>query len=64
MIQFLTIMLNARRDEEKGATATEYGLLVGFIALAIIAGVTVFGNELNTFFNGLGNDVKGFDKTP
>ena len=26
MIQFLTLMLNARRDEEKGATAVEYGL--------------------------------------
>ncbi len=36
MIQFLTILLNARRDEEKGATAVEYGLMVALIAVAII----------------------------
>ena len=40
--------------EDRGATATEYALLVAFIAIAIIAGVTAFGKELNTFFTGLG----------
>ena len=41
------------RDEDRGATATEYALLVSFIAIAIIAGVTVFGNNLSNFFTGL-----------
>ncbi|WP_433874532.1 Flp family type IVb pilin [Sinomonas atrocyanea] len=41
-------------EKEKGATATEYALLVAFIALAIVAGVTAFGVQLNTFFEGLG----------
>jgi len=36
--------------EETGATAVEYGLIVGFIALAIIAGVTLFGGALNQMF--------------
>ncbi len=45
MIQFLTLMLNARRDEEKGATAVEYGLMVALIAVAIIATVTLLGSE-------------------
>lgn len=40
--------------DERGATATEYGLLVGFIAIAIVAGVAVFGDALNTYFGGLG----------
>lgn len=44
-------------DRERGATATEYALLVAFIALAIIVGVTAFGNQLNTFFDGLAAKV-------
>jgi pilus assembly protein Flp/PilA len=43
--------------EEKGATATEYALLVAFIALAIVVGVTAFGGQLNTFFNSLGGKI-------
>ncbi|WP_210502493.1 Flp family type IVb pilin [Nocardioides xinjiangensis] len=43
---------SAARDE-RGATATEYGLLVGFAAIAIVAGVGFFGESLNTYFDGL-----------
>ena len=46
--------------EEKGATATEYALLVAFIAFAIIIGVGLFGTELNTYFTNLSNTVKGW----
>ncbi|GAB2710645.1 Flp family type IVb pilin [Arthrobacter bambusae] len=42
---------------EKGATATEYSLLVGLIALVIVVGVGAFGTNLNTFFNGLAAKV-------
>lgn len=45
------------KDGERGATATEYALLVAFIALAIVVGVTAFGGQLNTFFNTLGAKV-------
>ena len=48
--------LQAKRSE-RGATATEYGLLVAFIAIAIIVGVTAFGGALNTFFGRLGTKV-------
>ena len=58
--KFITFMLIGR-DEEKGATATEYGLLVGLIALIIVAGVGFFGNSLDTFFQGLGGTVAGWD---
>ncbi|MGN7250727.1 Flp family type IVb pilin [Arthrobacter sp. SAFR-014] len=46
-----------RLASEKGATATEYSLLVAFIAFAIIVGVTAFGGALNTWFDGLGDTV-------
>ena len=45
------------RDEERGATATEYAILVAFIALAIVLGVTLFGSQLNQFFSTLGSKV-------
>ncbi len=40
--------------EEKGATAVEYGLMVGLIAVVIIAGVTLLGTELRDLFNAIG----------
>lgn len=44
-------------EKDRGATATEYALLVAFIALVIIAGVTVFGSSLDTFFSNIGAKV-------
>ena len=57
MLQQLITFLIARRDEEKGATATEYALLVAFIAFIIIVGVTAFGDSLSAWFTGLGDTV-------
>jgi len=38
------------RDEE-GATAIEYGLIVGLIAVVLIAAFTLLGGNLSTLFN-------------
>jgi pilus assembly protein Flp/PilA len=38
--------------DQRGATATEYGLMVSFIALGILAGVTSFGIALNDLYEG------------
>lgn len=43
--------------EETGATAVEYALLVGFIAIVLIVGLTAFGGQLNTFFNNLAGRI-------
>ena len=48
-------------DKDRGATATEYAILVAFIALAIIGGVTAFGGALNTWFTALGKHVGLFN---
>ncbi|WP_455834980.1 Flp family type IVb pilin [Pseudarthrobacter siccitolerans] len=53
----LIVAVRAMLSSEKGATATEYSLLVGLIALVIVAGVTLFGTNLNTFFSSLGTTV-------
>jgi pilus assembly protein Flp/PilA len=36
--------------DERGATAVEYGLLVGLIAIVIIGGVTAFGLAVSDLF--------------
>jgi len=56
----LVVALHSRlhhADDERGATATEYALLVAFIALVIVAGVTVFGSSLDTFFSNIGTKI-------
>ncbi|VXB11964.1 Flp family type IVb pilin [Arthrobacter sp. 8AJ] len=46
------------RSEEDGATATEYAITVGFIAIVIVAGVGFFGLSLNGYFDHLTTGVK------
>jgi pilus assembly protein Flp/PilA len=39
--------------DEEGVTAIEYGLIAALIALAIIAGASLLGNNLGNLFNGI-----------
>jgi pilus assembly protein Flp/PilA len=41
------------RKDESGATAIEYGLIAALISVALIAGATTLGNQLNTTFSSL-----------
>lgn len=41
------------RQPEDGATAVEYALMVGFIALAVIGTVTLIGGSLGGIFTEL-----------
>jgi pilus assembly protein Flp/PilA len=52
--------IKERFESEKGATATEYSLLVGLIALAIVIGVGTFGTALDEWFTALGGAVDGW----
>jgi pilus assembly protein Flp/PilA len=47
---YVTLMLAGRKDDEKGATAVEYGLMVALIAAAIIIVVGLLGDELVELF--------------
>ncbi len=40
---------------ESGATAIEYGLLVGLVSIVIIAGATAVGSTLADYFLGFGD---------
>lgn len=39
--------------KDRGATAVEYGLLVGLIAVVIIVAVTALGTQLSTLFTNI-----------
>ena len=43
--------------EETGATAVEYGLIVGLIAVVIIAAVALLGGTLSGFFTTINNKL-------
>jgi pilus assembly protein Flp/PilA len=43
--------LSTRRDEERGATAVEYGLIVALIAAVVIGSVTFLGSRTQAGFN-------------
>lgn len=40
-------------QEDRGATAVEYGLLVGLIAVVIVAAVTLLGTQLAGIFSSI-----------
>lgn len=44
-------------SNRSGATAIEYGLIAGLVAVAIIVGAGLLGTDLNTAFTTVGGDV-------
>jgi len=46
-------------NDEDGATAIEYGLIAGLIAVAIIATLTAVGTDLKAMFKAVSDAIKG-----
>ena len=55
LIATLQTFVNDRFEgrKDRGATAVEYGLLVGLIAVVIIGAVGLFGTELRDIFTNI-----------
>ena len=52
VLAYFTVATNRLQDrKDRGATAVEYGLLVGLIAIAIIVAVTALGTQLDRLFD-------------
>jgi pilus assembly protein Flp/PilA len=51
--------LSVRLRNEKGATAVEYGIMVGLIAVVIIVAVSLLGGTLNLMFEEVQCRVSG-----
>ena len=60
LIVAVHLRLTGSEDQEKGATATEYALLVALIAIVIAVAVGFFGSQLSTFFHNIGTTVQGW----
>ena len=45
------------RRDDRGATATEYAMLIVFVALAIAVGAQALGNDLNALFTSVGTTL-------
>lgn len=52
---FFSERLDDRKD--RGATAVEYGLMIGLIAIAIIAIVATLGDNLAEYFTGVNDEM-------
>jgi pilus assembly protein Flp/PilA len=52
-------LVNRLWRDERGATATEYAMLIIFIALAIAGGATLLGNNINNLFSSIGASLSG-----
>ncbi len=52
-----------RLKQEKGATAVEYGLMVGLIAVVIITAVALLGTKLDGLFDSIGSQLGGATTT-
>ncbi|MFS3129706.1 Flp family type IVb pilin [Nocardioides sp. Bht2] len=62
MIEFYAKMLaflTAEREDEKGATAVEYGLLVALIAAALIAVIGFLGDGIERTFQDVVDALPG-----
>jgi Flp pilus assembly pilin Flp len=46
--------------DEQGISVTEYGLLIAFVAVALIAVVTMAGSRISTFFDNNLSTLEGY----
>ena len=59
LVSLVAFAQDRLKKDEKGATAVEYGLMVGLIAVVIIAAVTLLGGRLNGLFTMIANALPG-----
>lgn len=59
MLSLYTNLMTRLHSNEKGATAVEYGIMVGLIAVVIIVAVTLLGGSLNGMFQSVQCQVGG-----
>lgn len=58
IVKFCKSALKKFKRDESGATAIEYGLIAGLIAVVIIAAVSGIGGQLKTKFEAIETSLK------
>ncbi|GLY96694.1 Flp family type IVb pilin [Actinoplanes sp. NBRC 103695] len=64
LLHAMATRVSSRRAEgcavdDEGATAVEYALLVGLIAVIIISSVTLLGGNIDAMFDDIANQLGG-----
>jgi pilus assembly protein Flp/PilA len=59
MYDYIRARIITLQKSERGASAVEYGLLVGLIAVAIIVTVGLLGGQLDTLFATVNTELSG-----
>ncbi|MEF2073907.1 Flp family type IVb pilin [Consotaella aegiceratis] len=55
---FMINLLRRFKKNESGATAIEYGLIAGLVAVAIITALTTMGGKLDATFNKISDELQ------
>jgi pilus assembly protein Flp/PilA len=50
-------LVRIQLKREEGQTMAEYGLLIAFIAIVALVGVTILGKSLSKFFSDLAGQI-------
>jgi pilus assembly protein Flp/PilA len=59
MLRDMARLRTAALADDEGATAVEYALLVGLIAVIIISSVTLLGGNIDAMFNDVATQLGG-----
>ena len=57
MLSLYTHLMTRLRNDEKGATAVEYGIMVALIAVVVIVAVSTLGGQLGDLFTDVNADI-------
>ena len=57
LVSLQNILAQPLRRDDRGATAVEYGLILVFIAVAIIIALTLLGTKLAGLFTNVANQI-------
>jgi len=57
-------LIDRFRRDERGATATEYALLIVFVALAVAVGANTLGTGISSLFSKIGSQLSSLTLPP
>lgn len=57
MLNALSCLMHSFKNDDRGVTALEYGLIASLVAIAIVTAVTTFGTNLAAEFTYIGGKI-------
>ena len=60
MVVYLQSLVGRLRERQEGQTMAEYALILGGIAVVVIAGILILGPAIRDLFSSTGSSVTNF----